>query len=165
ACLHWLPQETILFDASRLERRLDVDVAADATLLIVEAVVLGRAAMGETLRTARFSDSWRIRRDGRLVFAEETRCDGVWEAAGAARSALGGASAFATLLLASPSASDRLAAARDTLQSHDVDGGASVVDGLLVVRLVAGAELALRKALIPLIECLSGAPPPRVWMT
>ena len=53
ARLDWLPQETILFDAARLERRLEVDLAADARLTALETLVLGRAAMGETVRPAR----------------------------------------------------------------------------------------------------------------
>ncbi len=48
ARLLWLPQETILFDKARLERKLEVDMAADADLLLVESLVFGRLAMGET---------------------------------------------------------------------------------------------------------------------
>ncbi|THD66132.1 urease accessory protein UreD, partial [Phenylobacterium sp.] len=42
ARIDWLPQETILFDAADLSRTLEADLAAGATLLVVEAVVLGR---------------------------------------------------------------------------------------------------------------------------
>ena len=76
ASLAWLPQETILFDRSRLHRRLEVDMAAGSSLLLVEAVLLGRRASGERLSAGLFRDSWRIRQEGRLVFAEELRFDG-----------------------------------------------------------------------------------------
>ena len=72
ARIDWLPQETILFEGARLNRRIEVDLAAGATLLAVEAVLLGREAMGEAARGARLSDNWRIRRDGRLIHAEAT---------------------------------------------------------------------------------------------
>ena len=49
ARLVWLPQETILFDNARLSRRIDVDLADGASLLMAEAVVLGRSAMGEAM--------------------------------------------------------------------------------------------------------------------
>jgi urease accessory protein len=163
--LAWLPQETILFEASHLDRRLEADIAPDATLLIAEAVVLGRAAMGETLRTARLRDSWRIRRGGKLVFAEETACDGAWDAALGAKAAIGGSAAYATILLAGPEAEVRLDTTRALLAFHGIDGGASVVDGLLIVRLVAGAGLALRQGLPPLLEHLLDSPLPRVWTT
>jgi urease accessory protein len=48
--LHWLPQEVILFDGAALDRRLEVEMAGDATLILLETLVLGRAAMGETVR-------------------------------------------------------------------------------------------------------------------
>ena len=38
AALEWLPQETILFDRCALDRRLDVDLAADARFLGVETL-------------------------------------------------------------------------------------------------------------------------------
>lgn len=54
ASLCWLPQETILFEGGRLRRRIEVDMAADARLLALEAFVFGRKAMGETLETGFF---------------------------------------------------------------------------------------------------------------
>src|SRR5262245_27305439 len=76
ARLNWLPQETIVFDQARLERRIDVELASDAALLMAEAVVFGRSAMGEAVRQGAFSDCWRVRRGGRLVFAETVRLGG-----------------------------------------------------------------------------------------
>ena len=74
--LAWLPQETILFDRARIVRRIDIDLAVDASLLICEIVVFGRAAMGEKMLHGEFVDRWRLRRGGRLVFAEAVRLDG-----------------------------------------------------------------------------------------
>ena len=56
AHLAWLPQETILFDRARISRRIDIDLADDASLLLCEIVVFGRAAMGET------DAAWRVHR-------------------------------------------------------------------------------------------------------
>src|SRR5437764_9159036 len=47
AALAWLPQETILFDRSRLDRRIEIALTGDAALLMAEGFVFGRAAMGE----------------------------------------------------------------------------------------------------------------------
>jgi urease accessory protein len=76
ARLCWLPQETILFDRARLARRIEIDLAADASLLMAEAVVFGRTAMGEAVEEGAFADRWRVRCDGRLIFAEGVRLDG-----------------------------------------------------------------------------------------
>src|SRR3979490_2481196 len=74
--LAWLPQETILFDRARILRRIDIDLAEDASLLLCEIVVLGRSAMGEKMLHGEFVDRWRLRRAGKLVFAETIRLDG-----------------------------------------------------------------------------------------
>src|SRR6195952_1859837 len=74
--LSWLPQETILFDRARVSRKIDIDLAESASLLLCEIVVFGRAAMGEKMLTGSFTDRWRLRRGGRLVFAETVRLAG-----------------------------------------------------------------------------------------
>ncbi|HEX7948466.1 MAG TPA: urease accessory protein UreD, partial [Phenylobacterium sp.] len=99
ARLDWLPQETILFDGGALSRRLEADLAEGATLLAVEAVVLGRTAMDETVRAGALHDRWRIRREGRLLFADDLRLDGPIAEIGAKAPILAGARAFASLLL------------------------------------------------------------------
>ena len=161
--LAWLPQETILFDRSALARRLTAEVAPDATLLMAESFVLGRAAMDETVRTAFVSETWRIRRGGRLAFADNLCFDGdptaILEGGATAR----GARAFATIVLVAPDAEARLDAAREALSDGLGEGGASAWNGMLVARLIAPAGDVLRLDLVRLIEKLRGAPMPRVW--
>lgn len=164
ASLRWLPQETILFDRSALDRSLAIDMAADAEVLAAEAILLGRQAMGETLTAARLRDRWRIRRGGRLVFAEETAArPGNWAATGAP-ALLGGAAALATIVHVSPRAESEIDAVRAILEGSGIDGGASAFDGLLAVRLAAPTGLALRRTLVPILEHCGGRLP-RVWMT
>src|SRR5260370_30305971 len=74
--LAWLPQETILFDRARLRRTIEVDLAANARLLLAEAVIFGRSGMGETVADGFLLDRWRVRRGGRLIHAETLRLDG-----------------------------------------------------------------------------------------
>ncbi len=159
ARLDWLPQETILFDGSALSRRITADVADNASLLLCEAVILGRHAMGETFARGAFHDRWRIRRDGRLVFADDLRLDDDIPHRIHQPALLGGSGAFATLLLVSPDADTRLDAVRAAIGDL---GGASAFDGKLVARLTAPDGLSLRRALIPALIAL-GATPPAVW--
>ncbi|MFN8995144.1 MAG: urease accessory protein UreD, partial [Pseudomonadota bacterium] len=112
ADLAWLPQETILFNRSALTRSLRVEMAGDARFLALEAVLLGRRASGEVMTEMTVRDSWRIIRDGRLVFAEETALGPDPADALAARATLNGASAFATILFAAPDAEARVEALR-----------------------------------------------------
>jgi urease accessory protein len=161
ARLDWLPQETILFEGARLSRRLEVDLADDASFCAVEAVVLGRAAMGEAARRALLHDSWRIRRGGRLLHAEEARlCADPLERE--ASSLLAGAAAFGTMLYIGADAERRLEDVRAVLTGRS---GASVTSDRLTVRAIADSGLALRKILAPLVAVLSGAGAlPRLWL-
>lgn len=163
ARLDWLPQETILFDNSALSRRLDADVGADATLLAVESIVLGRRAMGETAPNVLVSDSWRVRRCGTLIFADGLRLDGNAEAIMSGGATGGGATALATLLLVSPDAEGLVEATRETLACGQGEGGASAWNGLLIARLLGSSAQALRNDLIALVERLRGRAMPRVW--
>lgn len=157
AFLAWLPQETILFDGASLRRRIAADIAADAVLLAVEPVIFGRKEMGETVRSIALRDRWRIRRDGRLVFADDIVIEGALPRSAAT---LGGAGAMATLLYVAADAEVRL----DRLRSAITGGGASAWDGKLVARLTAADGFALRKLLIPALCVLAGeAGLPKVW--
>jgi urease accessory protein len=160
AQLRWLPQETILFDRANLSRRIEVDLAGDASVLMAEAVVFGRAAMGETVRQGALTDHWRLRRDGRLIFAETTRLEGAIARKLGETAAANGGAAIATIL-ASP-AND---AAAERVRALDFFGevGISAWNGLAVARLCAKDGAALRSDLIAVLAALGGALP-RLWL-
>jgi urease accessory protein len=163
--LAWLPQETIVFDNSAFRRSIELDLAADAEALMVEATVFGRRAMGEKVRRARFRDRWRIRCDGRLVHAEDFAAGPEIEDILASAAALDGATAFATVLLFAEDAEQRLDEARAVVGEA---GGASYwragATGKLLARIVAEDGYGLRRRLIPLIELLNGqADLPKIW--
>jgi urease accessory protein len=162
AHLAFVPQETILFDRSKLARTLHVEMDETATLVVIEAVLLGRRASGETIREIGFRDSWRIRRGGRLVFAEETRLGEDLAAALAGRATLAGAAGFATVLVVSHEAEGRAASLRSLTMDEAVECGFSSFDGLCVGRLLAQDGASLRTALISVLQALGGAVP-RVW--
>ncbi|HXT06887.1 MAG TPA: urease accessory protein UreD [Roseiarcus sp.] len=166
ARLVWAPQETLLFEGARLDRRLEANVAATGTLTIIEAVAFGRLAHGETRIAATLSDRWRLRRAGRLVFAEALCI----EDAGATldRAAIGGgARAAATLVRIGPDAGEKLDALRAAFAGLEADGGfeagASLVDGVLVARAVSPSPQRLRDGLIAAWGALEGQDAPRVW--
>ncbi|KKB85027.1 urease accessory protein UreD [Devosia limi DSM 17137] len=160
--LDWLPQETILFAASKLDRRIDIDLAEGASLTAVEAVLLGRDAMGEDARDAYLRDIWRVRRNGRLIHAEATLLTGTGDE-GDGLPLLAGARAFASILHIHPDAGRRLDSVRALLPA---DGriAASVIGERLVVRALADSGLALRRMIVPILAELSGAGHlPRLW--
>lgn len=166
ASLAWIPQESILFSGARLSRSLSIELAADARLVACESVFFGRSAMGETVERGALRDRWRVRRGGRLVFADDMRLEGP-VAQLLARPAIGaGARAAATLLVADPDLAALLEAARACLsEAADVEGGAGIVSELLVIRLVSPEAAPLRRVLVTLLGHLTGRALPRTWST
>jgi urease accessory protein len=159
--LAWLPQETILFDRARLSRRIEIDLADGATLLMAEAIVFGRAAMGEAVSQGFFADRWRLRRDGRLVYADGARLDGAIARKLGQRAAAAGGIALATVLLA-PGNEQATAAVRALDSEFLGEVGISAWNGIAVARLVARDGAALRHDLIAILSAL-GQPVPRLW--
>ncbi len=158
--LAWLPQESILFDGARLSRHIDVDLEVDASLIMAEAVVFGRAAMGETMQGGLFADRWRVRRGGKLIFAENARLDGAIAEKLAASAVAAGGIALATILIA-PGGEADLAAVRAL--EFVGEAGISAWNGIAVARLVARDGAVLRHDLIALLAAL-GQSVPRLWL-
>ncbi len=162
ARLAWLPQETILFDQARLSRRINIDLADTASLLLAEAIVFGRSAMGEAMNQGFLADRWRLRRGGKLVFAESARLDGdIAEKLGSRAVAAGGI-AIATVLVA-PGSDEQLAAVRALSEQFVAEVGISVWNGIAVARACARDGAALRHDLIALLAAL-GVAVPRLWL-
>lgn len=159
--LDWLPQETILFEASALSRRTTIDLAGDAGCLALEAVVLGRPAMGEVVRHLTFSDTRLIRRDGIPVLLEPLALNAASLVAGSA--VLGEARAFASLVMLGAGVDAALIAARAVLDQPGVDAFASAWDGKLSVRMMAVDGWPLRQQIRRVLQAIRPQPLPRVW--
>jgi len=165
AWAEWLPQETILFDGARLRRRLTIDLAADARLLAAEMVVFGRAARGESFTHGFLHDSWAIRRDTRLAWADAIRLDGDIAMQRSRAFGFGNAAGYATLVHAGPAAASFLPVAREIAAAAPAEGGATLVAGLLLLRFIADDAMRLREAAGGLRAAIAGLPArlPRVW--
>lgn len=167
ACLAWLPQETIVFDGAIASRALSVEMAAASRLTLFEGLGLGRVAHGETLRNIRWRDRWRIRRDGRLLLAEDIRLDGD-AAALMQRPALGaGARALGVIVHVAPDAEARLPAVRaalDAAHGHtETISGASAWNGMLILRIAAPDLRFVRALAATAVGAVTDGPMPRAW--
>lgn len=169
AWAEWLAQETILFDRARLRRSLRAELAVDAQLLAVESVVFGRRAMNENFEHGLLHDVWQIRRAGRLAWADVQHLTGDIRAQLGARFAYDHAGGSATVLLVGPDAATQLEKTRALLGELPLDAAATVVDGILIVRLLARDAQALRAATIAvtaMLRAAAGGLParlPQVW--
>lgn len=161
AALEYLPQEAILFDGARLDRRTEAHVAPGGVLLAVESVVLGRIARGEAWRAGSLREGWRLHLDGRLAWADALALDA---AARDAPFALDGAQALGLMLLVAPDA------ARHRDLARDLTGGQASLPrpGLLLLRFLgsAGTVRAGMEAAIPAMRAAALGRPatlPRLW--
>lgn len=164
ASAEWLPQETILFDSARLRRDVRIVLADNVTFLGLEAVVLGRTAMGETVRSGALRDRMRIWRNGRLIYADTLALDGEIAALMSRAAIGGGAKAMAVIVHASARAPALLDPVRDVLSDTRALAAASCWNGLLAVRLLAPDGETLRHDIALALAALrEGRPLPRVW--
>lgn len=162
--LAWLPQETILFDGARVRRRIDIDLEDGASLLVCEIVVFGRTAMGERMHQGEFVDRWRLRRGGKLVFAETMRLDGhIYEKLGKPAIANGGV-AIATVLIV-PGDESLVERIRELSSSFSGEVGVSAWNGFAMARFCAQDAARLRADVMAVLGSASASPLPRLWLS
>jgi urease accessory protein len=162
ASLEWLPQETILFENSRLARRTNATLAGDARFLFVESLVLGRAAMGETIQALHLTDIRKVTRAGRLEFMEPLEIDADILARRDSAVTLAGMRAFATIGLFEQGAED-LAETLKPLTQEGVTAGVSGWNGKLIIRAMAQDGYPLRRYVAQVLTKIRGTALPRVW--
>jgi urease accessory protein len=164
AHLAWLPQETILFDRAKLSRRIDIDLADGASLLLCEIVVFGRSAMGERMEQGAFVDHWRVRRGGRLIFAETVRLEGdIGKKLGQAAIANGGVAIGTALMV--PGDAALVERVREAASSFGGEAAISAWNGFAMARFCAQDAARLRADMIAVLGRASPAPLPRLWLT
>jgi urease accessory protein len=161
--LGWLPQETILFDRARVSRRIEIDLAESASLLLCEIVVFGRAAMGERMLQGEFIDRWRIRRGGRLVFAETIRLDGDIGAKLTHPAIAKGGVAIGTALIV-PGDEALVENIRTLSETFGGEVGISAWNGFAMARFCAQDAARLRADMMAVLGRASGSALPRLWL-
>ena len=145
--LAWLPQETIVFNRARLCRETEIELFSGAELLALEWLVLGRGAHGEEVRGGHITDSWRVKKDGRLIWADTFRATDETFPHVHRKALLSNRRAVATLIHFAPDLDTRLEFFRGLASSLECDCGATSVGGLIIVRLAANVSFNLRLAL------------------
>jgi urease accessory protein len=125
--------------------------------------------MGEELRVGLLHDSWHIRLAGRLIWADAMRLEGDITALRRAPFGHGDARACATLLYAGPDSGDFLDPVRTMLGDSADDCGATLLDGLLIIRLLDSDPPRLRSRALDVAGLIRHSAAgisrtlPRVW--
>jgi urease accessory protein len=169
AKLAWLPQETIVFDRGRLRRETEIELSSTAELLAVEWLGLGRVEHGEEVSGGQITDSWRVKRDDRLVWADSFRVTDEIFPHLHRKALLSNCRAVATLIYFGPNLDARLEFLRAVVRSLECQCAATSVGGLIIVRFAAKAlydlRLALHNFLNQFSRELGGGPfrVPKMW--
>lgn len=160
--LDWLPQETILFEGAALVRRTEIRLDPGAKgCLALETLVLGRAAMGETVTRLDLTDDRRVWRGDRLVHADPVRLTD--DALRPQAAGLGEARAVASLVLLAQGAEDAVEPLARVLDEPGTRAAASALPGRLVLRALAVDSWPLRRLMARALTLLRPGPLPRVW--
>jgi urease accessory protein len=169
AKLAWLPQETIVFNRGRLSRETEIELCSGAELLALEWLVLGRAAHGEEMVGGHITDSWHIKKDGQLIWADSFRATDEVFPHLRRRALLSDCKAIGTLIYFGPCRDTRLELLREIASSLECHCAATSVGGLIVIRFAAEKSYDLRCALRSFLQQLSrelGPGPfrvPKMW--
>jgi urease accessory protein len=155
AKLAWLPQETIVFNWGRLRRETEIELSSTAELLALEWLVLGRAAHGEVMVGGHITDSWRVKKDGRLIWADSFRATDEMFSHLHRKALLSSCKTVGTLIHSGPCPDTRLELLRDIAASLPCHCAATSVAGLIIVRFAARVSYDLRLALRSFLQQFS----------
>jgi len=167
--LEWLPQDTILFDASRYAGRTRIDIAAGGRYLGREQLVLGRPAHGDDYAEGAADQLLDIRVDA-VPLLEERLCFAAPSPFMHAPWALGGRRVIGALH-ASPADDACVETARAVAAPDGIEVGVTRLDGLLCLRCLGHDATATREFLGRVWQALRPAvigreaSVPRVWRT
>jgi len=171
AC-EWLPQEALVFDGAETRAETRFELGTGARLIAWDAWCLGRPASGEGFTRGRLRQSLEVWVDDAPRLIERLDLRGGAEALHAPWGHAGYAAW--SVVLAYPADAAAASAAQTVLQAQCLargDGGVTLLEDLLVVRVRAPGARALQGFLHPLWGALRprvlGLAPtaPRIWAT
>ena len=170
AIVEWLPQETILFDGSRVELELAIELGDDARFLGWDVVCLGRTAAGERFDRGALRQRLTLLRDGKPVFAERAVLPGGAPLL-ASPVGLHGHPVFGTFLAAAPVVTQAVLESCRQVMAMAGEGAVTRLPGVLIARYRGSSAAAARHYFVELWRklrpalALRAAVPPRIWNT
>ncbi|MDP3293371.1 MAG: urease accessory protein UreD [Nevskia sp.] len=170
AALEWLPQETIYYPGAVVRQQTVIRLDAASRYIGWDLGAYGLAARGERFDSGVSHQGLELWRDDRPLLIDRLRLAG----GGGAFKAAWGLADLPVLgtFVACPASSADVDAARESVASHDdVTIGISLVDGVLIGRVLARQTDAAMRSLVHLWQTLRprlmqrDAVLPRIWAT
>ena len=170
AVLEWLPQETIIFDASKIELELSIELVDDALFMGWDIICLGRTAAGERFERGALRQRLTLTRDGTPVFVERAVLNG---GAPLLKSPVGlhGNPVFGTFLAAAPAVTHAMLESCRQVSLIAGEGAVTRLPGVVIARYRGASAAAARHYFVELWQklrpalALPAAVPPRIWAT
>ncbi|MFM9882221.1 MAG: urease accessory protein UreD [Burkholderiales bacterium] len=170
AVLEWLPQESIFFNDTRADLRLDVSLAPDARFIGWDLFCFGRTASRERFERGECRVSTTILRDGKPIWIERGIIEGGNRILAAA-SGLAGEPVTGTLIAAADTLTAELVRVCRVPRPRIGDGAVTLLPGILVARYLGPSTEAARAYFIELWTLIRPAllaceaTVPRIWRT
>jgi len=170
AKLAWFPHETMVFNWARFHRQTEVELSSGSELIALEWLIFGRTASGEQMVGGEIRDSWRVKKEGRLIWADSFRISEEVFPHLNRKALLNNYKAIATLISFGPELAKRLDLLREFSLSLDCRCAVTSVADLIIMRLAAEESWNLKLALRGLLQQLGpefGDGPfrvPRMWL-
>jgi urease accessory protein len=140
---------------------LEAEVAEDSKFLMVEPLIFGREASGETLKSCHLDDSVCITTGNKPIYIDRVKLNGDITAILKRPAVANGGRAMASIVLVDPRAKETLADINALLPTSA--GASLLADNILVARLLCADSFALRNALLPILKHLTHNAIPKNW--
>jgi urease accessory protein len=169
ACVEWLPQETIVFDAALARMKTEIRLAAGASYIGWEILCLGRSGSGEHFARGICRPETTLARAGRLLRFERGTIAGGSPLLDSP-AAFAGNPVCGTLLASSDGIEALLARCREA-QPESGAGAVTLLPGVLVARYLGASSEAAKRYFARLWAVLRprvagrDAVEPRIWRT
>ena len=169
--LEWLPQETILFENSKLIRNLKIHLDKNSESLVGEIVILGRLAKGEFSNNIYLKDSISIYKDSNLQWSDIVLLEDEISKTKRSIARLNDANCFFTIVMSAGNIEKYESLLNDYIESNinDLFISTTIVNNNLIVRALSKNPLDLRnlfsKIWIFIRSEIKGLPPflPKLW--
>jgi len=171
--LEWLPQESILFDQSKVKTSTNIELGEQATFAGWEIMCLGRPASNESYSSGYCRQNFEVTRAGRKILIERSCLEGGSDLLGA-KWGMQGYTVMGLMVVTNASA-ELLTLANnvinDAVTVNPGLGSATLIDDLLICRCLGHQGIEVREFFTHVWEALrpewigKAAVQPRIWHT
>ena len=162
--LYWLPKELILFDRSKLKRRINLYLDNKSNIFFCETSIFGRKAMSEKIQNISYSDIWKIFINSKIKHVESINMSNNVINNFNNKFTLNKHSAISTILLFGPIVEMIKNDLSKIIDSIDkVNCELSIWDNKLIIRSIAHDNYELKKTLNFILENVIYDKLPKSW--